>query len=270
MSISDPGTGIDVTAALESIATQGYIVVPDALDRATVRELGDAVDRLSAEDQAQYGQDYLYRIGQEGFVINVGDRDPAFQRLLMSRPAQAVVDAVLGTDAFLYLYQGVIVPPGGGRGAYPWKWHCDLVHVTQECGDPDFVPGLNCLYYLDDVAAENGATWVIPASQGLADDQVPITDPSYLDRSQAQVEALRGSVIIFNPLLWHCAGYNATTRPRRAVKMLYVRSWMLPQMDYARSTRRQVLDGLDDEGRRILGCSSVVPRSFEEMVAMAR
>jgi ectoine hydroxylase-related dioxygenase (phytanoyl-CoA dioxygenase family) len=268
--VSDPTSELNVPGARAELEARGYLVVPDVLDAAFAADLAQAVDRLGGEDRDRYGRDYLYRLGQEGFVINVGDRDPAFARLLMSRPTQPLVDAVLGPDAFLYLYQGVVVPSGGGAGAYPWKWHCDLFHVTQEVGDPSFVPGLNCLYYLDDVDADNGATWVIPATQGLGVDQVPVADPEYLARAPRQVTARAGSVIVFNPLLWHCAGHNRTDRPRRAVKMLYVHSWMLPQLDYARATRQQVLASLDDDGRRILGCSSVVSRSFEEMVAMSR
>ena len=266
---NEPGANaapIDRDAALEALATRGYVVVSGVLGNDTVRDLAEASDRLAAEDRARFGKDFLYRIGQEGFIINVGDRDPAFQHLLMGRPTQPVVDAVLGPDAFLYLFQGVVVPPGGGRGAYPWKWHCDLFHVTEEVGDPAFVPGLNCLYYLDDVDSENGATWIMPGTHGLSDDQVPVDNPQFLASSQLQVQAPAGSVIIFNPLLWHCAGHNRTNRPRRAVKMLYVRRWMLPQMDYARSTRPEVLKNLDDGGRRILGCDSQIPRTFEELL----
>lgn len=259
---------LDVDSAVADIATQGYVIVPDVLDSGLVADLITACERLRAEDAEQFGAEYLHRIGQEGFVVNVGDRDPAFFRLLAERPVQAVVDAVLGTEAFLYLFQGVLVPQGGGMGAYPWKWHCDLFHVTQDVSAPSFVPGLNCLFYIDDVNSENGATWVIPATHGLSNDDVPITDSGYIAETAVQVEATAGSVIIFNPLLWHCAGHNRTPVPRRAVKMLYVRSWMMPQMDYARSIRAQLLNRLDDEGRRIVGCTSRVPRSFEDLAAI--
>jgi ectoine hydroxylase-related dioxygenase (phytanoyl-CoA dioxygenase family) len=178
-----------------------------------------------------------------------------------------VVDAVLGQDAFLYLFQGVIVPPDGGMGTFPWKWHCDLFHVTQDVRNRSFIPGLNCLYYIDDVNAENGATWVLPATQGLPDNEVPVADADYTAQAAVQVTAAAGSVIIFNPLLWHCAGNNRTDRPRRAVKMLFVRSWMMPQMDYARSIRPEILQRLDQQGRRIVGCDTRVPRSFDELVA---
>jgi ectoine hydroxylase-related dioxygenase (phytanoyl-CoA dioxygenase family) len=257
----------DLGSVVEAIRTQGYAVIPDVLDPGLVADLAVASDRLQAADAERFGPEFLHRIGQTGFIVNVGDRDPAFTRLLGDRPAQPVVDAVLGQDTFLYLFQGVIVPPGGGLGAFPWKWHCDLFHVTQDVRDRSFVPGLNCLYYLDDVDAENGATWVLPATQGLPDSEVPVADADYTAQAATQVTAASGSVIIFNPLLWHCAGHNRTNRPRRAVKMLFVWSWMMPQMDYARSIRPEILQRLDQQGRRIVGCDTRVPRSFEELVA---
>jgi ectoine hydroxylase-related dioxygenase (phytanoyl-CoA dioxygenase family) len=256
---------IDLQSATEAILSRGYVIVENALSQSHAADLANACDRLVAEDNERYGHDYLHRIGQEGFIVNVGDRDAAFERLLLDRPTAPLVDALLGNDAFLYLFQGVIVPPGGGIGAYPWKWHCDLFHIAQDVHSRSFIPGLNCLYYVDDVNSENGATWIIPGTHGLLDDQVPVTDTDYLAATAIQVGAKAGSVIIFNPLLWHCAGHNRTASPRRAVKMLFIRSWMMPQMDYARSTRPQTLERLDDEGRRILGCGSAVPRSLPEL-----
>ncbi len=258
-------TGVE--EAIEAIAAQGYVILPEILDRQFVTDLAAACDRLQTEDAQRYGEEYLYRIGQQGFIINVGDRDPAFERLLRERPALPIVDAILGDDAFLYLFQGVVVPPGGGMGAYPWKWHCDLYHVTEDVRDRAFVPGLNCLFYIDDVHGENGATWVMPGTHGLPNQEVPIGDAAYLSQAAHQVEAPAGSVIIFNPLLWHCAGHNRTEQPRRAIKMLFVRSWMMPQMDYARSIRSEILGRLDASGRRIAGCDTAVPRTFQELVA---
>jgi ectoine hydroxylase-related dioxygenase (phytanoyl-CoA dioxygenase family) len=256
---------IDVQSIVTSIRSQGYAVVPGVLPPDLVATLQQAIDRLRLEDADRFGRDYLYRIGQEGFIINVGDRDPAFERLLLERPVIDVVDAILGPEAFLYLYQGVIVPPGGGLGAYPWKWHCDLYHVLQEVKDVSFIPGVNCLFYLDDVDTHNGGTWILPGTHGLTDEDVPWRDAAYLDSVAFQVEAPAGSVALFNPLLWHCAGANYTGAPRRAVKMLMARDWMLPQMDYSRSIRPEVLNRLDNEALRILGHRSRVPRSFEEI-----
>jgi ectoine hydroxylase-related dioxygenase (phytanoyl-CoA dioxygenase family) len=257
---------IDVAEAVAAINAQGYTIIPDALSPSHVESLSEAMDRARAEDVARFGEEYLYRIGQEGFIINVADRGAAFERLLMDRPVSAIVDALLGVDSFLYLFQGVIVPPGGGLGAYPWKWHCDLYHVMRDTGDRTFIPGLNCLFFIDSVNSRNGGTWIIPGSQGLLSEDVPSGNPEFMSRGAFQVEASAGSAVIFNPLLWHCAGANTTDRPRRAVKMLMVREWLLPQMDYARSVRAEVLERMDEEALRTLGHRSRVPRSFEEVV----
>jgi hypothetical protein len=251
--------------ALSQIRTLGYVILPGVIPRPLVDSLANSLDTLQTEDRERYGQDFLYRIGQEGFVINVGDRGEPFEWLLKKLPVIEVVDALLGSDAFLYLFQGVIVPPGGGLGAFPWKWHCDLYHILVEIGQRDFIPGVNCLFYLDDVDCQNGATWIIPGSQGLLEEEVPREEPDFMNGAAIQVQATAGSAVLFNPLLWHCAGANHTDKPRRAVKMLMIRDWIMPQMDYARSIRPEVLDRLDETALRILGHRSRIARSFEEL-----
>ena len=258
---------IEVQSSVESILSQGYAIVPNVLSPSHVESLSQALNSAQIEDNRQYGEEYLYKIGQEGFVINVGDRGEPFERLLLERPVMKIIDAILGNDAFLYLFQGVIVPPGGGIGAYPWKWHCDLYHIALDVQDKGFIPGLNCLFYIDNVDAKNGGTWIIPGSQGLLDEEVPREEPEFLAQSAIQLQASAGSVVIFNPLLWHCAGANTTDKPRRAVKMLMVRGWMLPQMDYSRSLKSEVLERLDDEALRILGHQSQIRRSFKDIPA---
>ena len=256
---------IDIDAALFQTQTRGYVILPDVIPRSLVDSLASSVDTLQREDTKKYGAEFLYRIGQEGFVINVGDRGEPFEQLLKERPVIGVVDALLGEDAFLYLFQGVVVPPGGGLGAFPWKWHCDLYHILVEIGDRSFIPGVNCLFYLDDVDSQNGATWIIPGSQGLLEEEVPCQEPSFMNGCAIQVQATAGSVVLFNPLLWHCAGANRTNKPRRAVKMLMIRDWIMPQMDYVRSLRPEVLARLDDGALRLLGHRSRIARSFEEL-----
>lgn len=256
---------IDVKRAVATIKTQGYIVLENVLPSDLVASLTEAVDMLRQEDIDRFGKEYMYRIGQEGFIVNVGDRGKPFERLLMERPVIEIVNSILGREAILYLFQGVIVPPGGGLGAYPWKWHCDLYHVLADVNDPAFIPGVNCLFYLDDVDENNGGTWIIPASQGFKEEEMPWRDSDFLQTVAFQVNAPAGSVAMFNPLLWHCAGANHTDKPRRAIKMLMIHEWMLPQMDYSKSIRQEVLNRLDDEALRILGHRSRIPRSFEEL-----
>jgi ectoine hydroxylase-related dioxygenase (phytanoyl-CoA dioxygenase family) len=249
------------------IRSQGYAVVPDVVSRSEAQELRECVLALQAADEDTYGREYLYRIGQEGFVINIGNRGAAFERLLNARPFAPVVETLLGRDAHLYLFQGVIVPPGGGMGAYPWKWHCDLYHVITAIADRSFIPGINVLLYVDDVDSENGATWLVPGSQGLLAHDLEFGDEAFRAQAELQLSAPAGSAVMFNPLLWHCAGSNHTSKHRCAVKMLVVRSWMMPQMDYARSIDPEVLARLDEGARSLLGHGRRIARSFEELVA---
>lgn len=245
------------------IRRQGYAVVDRVVSPECADRLREAVLSLQAEDEAAFGRDYLYRIGQEGFVVNVGDRGMVFEHLLNGFPLAEIVDDLLDGQSSLYLYQGVIVPPGGGMGAYPWKWHCDLYHVTRMLAGEPFIPGINVLLYVDDVNDRNGATWLASGSQGFGEDALPWADEAFRAGVQVQVAAAKGSALVFNPLLWHCAGANHTDRARCAVKMLCVRDWMLPQMDYSRSIRQEVQARLTPEARRLIGCESRVARRFQ-------
>ena len=251
-------------AMADLIRNQGYAVFDDAVSPEFADELREMVLQLQAQDQEAYGRDYLYQIGQEGFVINIGDRAQCFENLLEASPFAATVDELLGADSVLYLFQGVIVPPGGGIGAYPWKWHADLYHVTQAVKDPSFIPGINFLLYLEDVDATNGATWLLPGTQGLPEESIALSDPRYRTSVEMQLKVRKGSAVMFNPLLWHCAGANSSGNPRCAIKMLMVRPWILPQMDYARSHQKAVLDRLSTRSKTSLGLKSLVARNFEE------
>ncbi len=253
-----------VRSAIDEIATRGFAIMENAIDAEFATRLRDALEILQEEDHVLHGKDFLYQVGQEGFVINIGDRGPLFEELLLRRPMMPVVEAILGQDVALYLFQGVLVPPGGGRGAYPWKWHSDLYHVNTAVGDPGFLVGLNCLIYLDDVDSANGGTYMLPGTQGLLESEVEVTDLNFIKHHAVQVTAPKGSAALFNPLVWHCAGANTTDRSRWAIKMLTVRDWVLPQMDYARSVRPEVLARLDDGARRLLGCDCMVRRSYGE------
>jgi ectoine hydroxylase-related dioxygenase (phytanoyl-CoA dioxygenase family) len=245
------------------IRRQGYVVVDGVVSPERADRLREAVLSLQAEDEAAFGRDHLYKIGQEGFVVNVGDRGTVFEDLINGFPLADIVDALLDGQSSLYLYQGVIVPPGGGMGAYPWKWHCDLYHVTRMLAGEPFVPGINVLLYVDDVNDRNGATWLASGSQGLDEDALPWTDEAFRTGVQVQVAAAKGSALVFNPLLWHCAGANHTDRARCAVKMLCVRDWMLPQMDYSRSIRPEVQARLTPKALRLIGYESRIARCFQ-------
>jgi ectoine hydroxylase-related dioxygenase (phytanoyl-CoA dioxygenase family) len=249
-------------AACNLIRSQGYAVVENFVSPEVCETIRDALLRLNAEDNDAYGKQFLYDIGQEGFVINIGDRDPAFRDLLNDFPVADVVEEILDGEAALYLFQGVIVPPGGGIGAYPWKWHCDLFHVTKMLCGEEFIPGVNVLLFVDDVDDRNGGTWLAPGSQGMDETQIAIGNAAFQKEGEFQLATPKGSAALFNPLMWHCAGANHTDRPRCAVKMLCVRDWMLPQMDYTQSISDAVLDGYNDKAKKLLGHCSAIQRGF--------
>ena len=59
-------------------------------------------------------------------------------------------------------------------------------------------------------------------------------------------------------------GFNATDRDRHALTFNVCRSWMKQRFDYPRLMPREMIDSMDEVGRRFIGWDVRVPTSLEE------
>jgi ectoine hydroxylase-related dioxygenase (phytanoyl-CoA dioxygenase family) len=84
---------------------------------------------------------------------------------------------------------------------------------------------LNALFCLDPFTAQNGGTYVVPASHKVAD------FPSDAAITSCQISAPEGSFIIMDSMVFHRGGVNATDRPRRAVNPAYSIPFIRQQID---------------------------------------
>ena len=172
----------------------------------------------------------LAEIGQEGYAVDVLSAGPATRALLDADIIHLALTAALGPRTRLSIAQGISLGPGHGRGQWPRRWHADLFQLRAEIPDPGFCFGLNCLVVLDDMATENGATVVVPGSQAHVHPRA--NDGSQLEPLAVGVSAPAGSLLLLDAGIWHAAGHNRTGRPRRVLKLLFVRPWIRPQLDY--------------------------------------
>jgi ectoine hydroxylase-related dioxygenase (phytanoyl-CoA dioxygenase family) len=224
------------------------------------------MDAMLAEDEATWGAAKLEAMGQHGALRNLCDAKPAFAELLAGVPFGSLLDQLLGEGYVLHSFDGLVMLPGTGR--FPWDFHNDVAPLVGVAFGPRDVPAINCLYYVDDVTEENGATWIVPASQHAC---LRAPSPAALAELAFQALGSAGDVLMFDGRLWHCAGLNRSTRARHLIKMMFCRPWLRPQMDYARAVREEVLSQLDERTRRWLGVGISPPASVTELrAALAR
>lgn len=246
--------------ALYELQTAGYIRIEGALTPERTAALRQAIDQLMADDEAAWGLEQLQAMGQHGALRNLCDHGALFEELLADTPIFPLLDCLLGARYILHSYDGLVLLPDMGR--FPWDFHTDLMALQGVAFPATFSPGINCLYYLDDVTTENGATWLVAGSH-----RTMWGDPPVEELAQLAFQALgrAGDALLFDARLWHCAGHNRSGTPRRLIKTLFCQPWLRPQMEYSRAVRPEVLERLDSRALRLLGAGTAPAISVAEL-----
>ncbi|HYF51454.1 MAG TPA: phytanoyl-CoA dioxygenase family protein [Planctomycetota bacterium] len=87
---------------------------------------------------------------------------------------------------------------------------------------------------LDDVTAENGATWVVPGSHHFPLSRQPACSPKNLDAFPSRVQpcAGAGDIIVLDPMAIHSVGHNRSLRPRRLLNIGICHKDIAPIVDH--------------------------------------
>jgi len=125
---------------------------------------------------------------------------------------------------------------------------------------PDTHILLQMIVVVDDFTAQNGATHFLSGSHKR--DLRP--DESYFYKHADRAVTSKGSIILFNANLWHAAGENRTTQPRRALTLGFTRPFIKQQMDYSRFLGYNLVGSLEPALRQVIGYNARVPENLNE------
>jgi ectoine hydroxylase-related dioxygenase (phytanoyl-CoA dioxygenase family) len=110
--------------------------------------------------------------------------------------------------------------------------------------------GVNIMWFLTDINAENGGTRVYPGSHK---GNIAPEDPFSIEGSVA-AEGPAGTALIFESRLWHATGPNRVSGVERpVVLMFFMRSFIRQQENNFLSIRPEVEANLSDKVRKMLG-----------------
>jgi hypothetical protein len=203
----------DVTAGtLASYARaldhDGYVVVPGALDPATVARLCVAFDAAPAQSD---GTQHV------AVTEETPDRD-----LWLGLREHPVV-----TSAAAHVFGGAPFRTADPHGRNPLRGfgqqglHADA--APRASAAPFGV--VTALFMLDDFAADNGATRVVPGThRRTAPPAREMAQPASRHPDERVVTGPAGAVLVFNGHLWHAGRRNDSGRPRRAAQMVIRRA----------------------------------------------
>ena len=237
----------------EFFNSNGYLVVENALDQATVHRLVGVVDRVDARERSPEQRGKLMS------VTNVIQEDESLVDLLDCPKVFPKVWGILGWNIYLY-HSHLDVTPPADEAALRWRvaWHQDSMRVNDEIEThPRPRLSLKVGYYLTDVSEpDRGNTLIVPGSHLW--DEIDCPHDGQTNPAGAQPLCVRpGTAVLVDRRIWHSRSANLSSQTRKVLWYGYSYRWLRPKDKmtvghlYPRldPIRRQILgDGLSNNG----------------------
>ncbi len=242
------------------LRARGYTYLRGTLLPQYIVQLREAIDEALAADVREHGRDALMAMGQYGALRNLPALSSVFHPLIDHPPTARLMDALLGSERVMHSFDALVLDSGEGR--YPCDFHTDLKALDGVAFPANRPPAVNCLYFVDGVCPDNGATRLVPASHFslLVDPQ-----PEALAELAVASSGDPGDAMLFDARLWHCAGNNQSDGRRRLIKTLFAQPWIVQQMDYFGALPQQQALAIGPERLRLLGREARAPGNLEEL-----
>jgi phytanoyl-CoA hydroxylase len=201
--------------------TNGYLVIPDALDAdelARVRAAADRAEAVWRADPTRLGQ----RSSNLEQVQAPIEYDDVFLNLLAHPKVFPIVREILGDDVSMIDNDYFVSPPHTGTHAH---WHHDVGQPGVY--HPRSVLMVKVFYLLTDVAPDGGGTAILPGSHRFPMDfKLPkVENPAEMP-GHAKMAFPAGTAWLFNGRMFHAALNNDSDQPRRMLIYNYGHFWM--------------------------------------------
>ncbi|HEV3266048.1 MAG TPA: phytanoyl-CoA dioxygenase family protein [Acidimicrobiales bacterium] len=200
----------------------GFFVLEDALDAATVAEVVDEIDPFERELEEQLrqlegGKAFIARADEITFTTHLVTRSEPLRAFVSEPPLVDLCADLIGPDVRLYWDQAVYKKPDT-NASFPW--HQDNGYAFLE---PQQY--LTCWIALTDATEDNGCPWVVPGIHRMGTLRHVPTETGLvcLDQPPSPVPAPvgAGGMVVFSSLTPHCTGPNRTDQVRKAYIVQY-------------------------------------------------
>lgn len=245
---------IDKAGFLSLFNEQGYVLLPSLFSEDYLNRMRSIMlDLIAVEKQLINKPDYK----DDGFLLCApyyADKYPEILEVLKNEEYLSFVETILEKWFILYLYTNNCVPSNHG------KTKAVRIHVDTPRIVPDYNWAVGCLILLDDFTEQNGATWLLPASQNISEQP----SENYFFSHAERLVAPKGSILFFNPRLWHSAGVNNSSHWRSCLILAFCRPWVKQRVDIPRFMEHIDKRTIPSPVQQLLGMQSQPPASLDE------
>ena len=241
---------------LSDITRQGFTVIPNFLDAASLPAARDALAALQGRFKGR--NDFEGELTER--VYSLVARAPVFAAIAADPRVLEICDAILKPGYLLTASQSINIHPG----ETPQPFHTD--DSFYPIPRPRNMVSLSVIIAIDPFTVQNGATELIPGSHLWSDEAVrglyhlggnaPGPSPEARITPAATTAVLpAGGAIIFSGMLIHRGGANRSTGPRMAITNQYCEPWARPQENYFLSVSAETTRRLPPRVQQLLGYS---------------
>mgnify|MGYP003600249307 CR=1 FL=1 len=242
-----------IDAHIEELQINGFSILNEVLTEQELIDCRVKLDNIYEIQKENFGEENLKKINENNLVRCPLVYDDFFLKIAANRNVLEVVVKIIGEYFILHLQNGIINKPNEEH--HQSSWHRDLPYQNFVISKPLAIGALFCI---DDFTDESGATFVLPHSHRVES----IPSSHFVEKHSKQVLAKAGSVILFDAMLFHKAGYNSANFTRRAINNVYIAPILKQQIDLPAALKGKYSD--NPFLAKFLGYNSNTPSSDME------
>jgi len=224
----------------EQFYNKGYQIFSNVLTCKEAENYKEKVLKVCEKQANDFGIEKIRLIQEENIARSPFLCDPVFQNLFYNDFTMKIVKDILGEYAILSLQNAIIVPPK--QKHHQGFYHRDIIYQEFTSSRP---LAINLYYCLDNYSADNGGTTFIPYSHKKE------KLSSFQDEESPDLK--KGSVILFDSMVYHKAGTNVTEKSRCGINNMYSLPFIKQQIDYPSYLKEPTSD---QKLNRLLGFES--------------
>jgi len=233
----------EISYHVENLRIRGYSILKKVVSESDCDSFNSKTEDLYKQQCSELPEDDLIKINEKDLVRLPFLYDAAFTNLFTQDLINEIVSKYIGSHYYLHLQNAIINRPS--QEHHQSSWHRDLPYQDWIISKPLAV---NAFYCMSDFTAENGATFVLPFSHKI--EKFP--SKRYVEENQIQMIAPKGSVVLFDSMVFHRASFNSTSNVRYGINNMFVVPILKQQINMAKHAN---LSQFDDKARKLIGIS---------------
>ena len=238
----------DIDLYVEEIRNDGFAIIENVLTQEELLVYREKIDTVYKQQEADFGVDELNSIKEKNMCRMPLKYDDYFINIATNTTVLEVTKRFLGDFFILNLQNAIINTPNEEH--HQSSWHRDLPYQNYVISNP---LSINALFCIDNFTVETGGTIVVPHTHNTE----ILQSDRYIEKHAVTAVAKAGSVIVFDSMLFHKAGYNSSNIIRRAVNHQYQIPLLKQFYDFPKALNGKFSD--DIFLAQLLGYTSQVP-----------